>query len=452
MFVGDNNENFTGKANRLLKAAKSRAISGIRVDWGIKEEVESKEEEFEIVEKDVESGTKGEPKVLSLFDSTINPDDSATLSDVPPATPVVLAPFPTLQQTPSAIRNIFPSSRLHIYAIIKSSALINGPPGVVIITGTTPAGDEVRLEIPVTISQSTTIGAVGTRVDLTPQLSIHTIAAKKIIQDYEDGNHNLEIEDQELLARTVKSVIVRLGKTYSIAPSGTSFVAVDESEVVDAKSKKRVRSTAPPPVQQFSRSMAFGGGGPAGMIRPTVRVAAAPAPRGMGGMRMRSMMASPWGDADPSTGLFSTAVPPPPPSRPESIRLGVLRVGSSNKKEKATPPVEQSDSDRLDAIARTQSFEGSFSPSVVPLLRLANPTSTFVNLLSTELRGKLSATERKEVVATILVILYLRENMGGERDAWEGMVEKAREFVVAVFEKHGERFDVGLEEKMALLM
>jgi hypothetical protein len=62
--------------------------------------------------------------------------------------------------------------------------------------------------------------------------AIHALAARKIIQDIEDGQHAITTsvpDDADLVARTVKASIVRLAKMYSISSSQTSFVAVDES-------------------------------------------------------------------------------------------------------------------------------------------------------------------------------------------------------------------------------
>lgn len=68
--------------------------------------------------------------------------------------------------------------------------------------------------------------------------AIHALTARNIIQDLEDGRHDTLIraineakfaEDSGRLQRTVKAYIVRLGKTYYVVSSHTSFVAVDES-------------------------------------------------------------------------------------------------------------------------------------------------------------------------------------------------------------------------------
>ncbi|KAJ7763931.1 hypothetical protein B0H14DRAFT_3594001 [Mycena olivaceomarginata] len=87
-------------------------------------------------------------------------------------------------------------------------------------------GAEIELPIPVTLSCLQNNPGAPT--------AIHALAARKIIQDLEDEQHALRTtlsnpDDTNLLARTVKASVVRLGKTYSISSKHTSFVAVDET-------------------------------------------------------------------------------------------------------------------------------------------------------------------------------------------------------------------------------
>jgi hypothetical protein len=97
-------------------------------------------------------------------------------------------------------------------------------PKTITLTGLAGDGSEIRLSVPVTLSNLPNAPA-------SPP-AIHALAARKITQDLEDGQHGITTsipDDADLLARTVKASIVRLAKTYSISSSHTSFVAVDES-------------------------------------------------------------------------------------------------------------------------------------------------------------------------------------------------------------------------------
>ncbi|KAJ6526613.1 von Willebrand factor type A domain-containing protein, partial [Mycena vulgaris] len=222
MLVGEEETTFTGKIARMLKAARSPPISDISVDWGrpaVKEKVTGPDydDDFEMVEK-----TDEKKKTLNIFDE--GTDDSLIDFTAPPPPPaVVLQPPPAVQQAPFVIRNLFPNIRLNIYAILQGKTI----PKTVIIRGSTADGAEIELPITVTISHLQ--NAPGAPP------AVHALAARKIIQDLEDGQHALATtlanpDDTDLLARTVKASIIRLGKTYSISSSHTSFVAVDESK------------------------------------------------------------------------------------------------------------------------------------------------------------------------------------------------------------------------------
>ncbi|KAJ6476339.1 von Willebrand factor type A domain-containing protein [Mycena sanguinolenta] len=228
MMVREEETSFTGKIARMLKAAKMPPISNISVDWG---QPPSKEKEasppdyddFEIVEAITEKRKEPEKKTLNIFDESSDDPIQIDSTPAPPPPPVVLPDFPAVQQAPFAIQNLFPSIRLNVYAILQGKTI----PKTVIIRGTTAGGASIELPIPVALSHlQNTPGAPP---------AMHALAARKIIQDLEDGKHALTAtlanpDDTDLLKRTVKASIVRLGKTYSVASTHTSFVAVDETK------------------------------------------------------------------------------------------------------------------------------------------------------------------------------------------------------------------------------
>ncbi|KAJ7717573.1 von Willebrand factor type A domain-containing protein, partial [Mycena metata] len=224
MMVGEEETSYTGKIARMLKAAKTPSISNISIDWGLpashgteKQPGAAQEDvdEFEIVEK------ASEKKTLNIFDETIQDLIEADSTPVPPPPSAVLAPPPPVQQAPFKIENLFPNIRLNAYAILQGKTI----PKTVTIRGSTVDGAEI--ELPIAVALSHLQNAPGAPP------AIHALAARKIIQDFEDGRHALvktlaNPDDTDLLKRTVKASIVRLGKTYSIASTHTSFVAVDE--------------------------------------------------------------------------------------------------------------------------------------------------------------------------------------------------------------------------------
>ncbi|KAJ7774003.1 von Willebrand factor type A domain-containing protein, partial [Mycena metata] len=158
-----------GALARLLQAARTPLISRITVDWGRPE----LEDEFELVgksEKVVEQKSKEKQKSLNIFDEAVDPTHLDKTGPPPPH--AVLPPPSDVQQSPLKIRNLFPGTRVNVYAILRGRATI---PQTVTLHGSTPDGASISLPIPVTVS----------RLPSTPAL--HALAARKIIQDLEDG-------------------------------------------------------------------------------------------------------------------------------------------------------------------------------------------------------------------------------------------------------------------------
>ncbi|KAJ6571420.1 hypothetical protein B0H19DRAFT_660804 [Mycena capillaripes] len=211
MYVTEQESSFAGKIARLLKAVRTPRISNLTVDWGrpLVEAVEiaEPEDDFELVEEvDVAKN-----KTLNVFDVDVDP----TLLDetpVPPAPQIVLPAPAAVQQSPFKVRNLFPGSRVNIYVIRQGRAV----PSAVTLRGSAPDGAQIVLPIPVTLSRLPSTSA------------LHALAARKIVQDLEDGQHAIRAVDADLLARMVRAHIIRLG-TYQIASTHTSFVAVDEA-------------------------------------------------------------------------------------------------------------------------------------------------------------------------------------------------------------------------------
>ncbi|KAJ6542748.1 von Willebrand factor type A domain-containing protein [Mycena capillaripes] len=307
MLVGEQEASFTGKIARLLKASKSPVIANISVDWGrppVEVKASESEDDFEMVDE-VEGPQK--KKTLNVFDEAVDPihvDDTPA----PPPPPVILPAPSAVQQSPLKIRNLFPGVRLNIYAILQGipgrislefpdSDLLDigrNVPKTVVLRGSTADGAEIELPIPVTLSHLQNDPGAPT--------ALHALAARKIIQDLEDGQHGLtntlsNPDDTDLLARTVKASIVRLGKTYSISSKHTSFVAVDELTPVPA---------SPVPVEPSSPRYS-----------PTRAEAPAPAQRSYARYSPPPPLPSPAAPSAPP--------PPPPPPAPSGRRRPLRR-------------------------------------------------------------------------------------------------------------------------------
>ncbi|KAF7331209.1 hypothetical protein MSAN_02439600 [Mycena sanguinolenta] len=248
MMVGEEETSFTGKIARMLKAAKTPPISDISVDWGrSSDETKEKEkqatppddDDFEMVEEVTEKGKEPEKKTLNIFDESVDDPIQIESTPAPPPPPVVLPDFPSVQQAPFVIQNLLPSIRLNAYAILQGK---NHPED-----RHHPRYHHRR------------------RLHRAPHPR-HAQPPAKTPPDLEDGKHSLTAtlanpDDTDLLKRTVKASVVRLGKTYSVASTHTSFVAVDETKLDPVQSVGFAYVVAPTPPPPVDRSRGVGGGG-----------------------------------------------------------------------------------------------------------------------------------------------------------------------------------------------
>ncbi|KAJ7468652.1 von Willebrand factor type A domain-containing protein [Mycena latifolia] len=516
MMVGEEETSFTGKIARMLKAARTPPISNITVDWGrpaAQEKVAAPpyEDDFELVDASEKASEK--KKTLNIFDEGIDEPMDLDTAPAPPPPAVVLPPPPAVQQAPFVIRNLFPNIRLNAYAILQGKTI----PKTVTIRGSTADGAEIELPIPVTSSHLQ--NAPGAPP------AIHALAARKIIQDLEDGQHGLAAslanpDDADLLARTVKASIIRLGKTYSISSAHTSFVAVDESAPVATpvhpmyfvaapvapvlvgytpysaqhmtgmgmnkkagsfpKTRMSASSAAPPPPMVFGAAPApmaapsFGAATPSYIPAPT-GFGAAPTGYGAvptatfgGGLRGggggRGSARSPislFGSAPPQQQqrdrerdrnvgrgamTFGSAAPPSPRSYARQT-TGALFGSAPSKPTASTPQPAASASDPLEALARLQSFDGCFSLEVLSVIKLATDIQN--------VRSVFPAGATDAVVATVLAMAFLATKLAAsvDRDSWEGLHEKAQQYVEAALRNMGaaETADV-LQAKVAAML
>ncbi|KAF7320962.1 hypothetical protein HMN09_00183000 [Mycena chlorophos] len=465
MMVGEQETSFTGKISRMLKAAKAPPITDITVDWGAppaasatasSAKPDDGDDDFEVVDAEVSE----KPKKLNIFDESIDEPIAVDTTPAPPAPAVVLPPPAYVQQAPYKIRNLFPNVRLNVYAILQSKNI----PSTVIIRGRTIDGAEIELPIPVTLSHLP--NAPGSPP------AVHALAARKIIQDLEDGRHGVakllkHPDDPDLVARTVKAMIVRLGKTYSIASTHTSFVAVDPSRPetkplsvhvpvpVESPNVRYKGSSGGAPVLRYRRAvpdvapMAQYSAAPPGVLRqsalPTQSMTTksrsaygGPPPAAPGGAFAFA------GAAPGSTSSYISpsargSAPSPTSALPSSVSAlsalpqpmfsamasPVTRAYQSSSAMPPPPPAPPAPTDKLEVLARLQSFDGCFSLEVLKVIPLAPSTDVQA------VRAALPANATDIVAATLLAMAFLANKLGAgvERDAWEGVYDKAAEYV-----------------------
>ncbi|CAG8687111.1 260_t:CDS:2, partial [Acaulospora colombiana] len=291
---------------------------------------------------------------------------------------------------------------------------------------------------------------------------LHTLAAKALIQVFEDMPKTPE----------TKAQIERLGKRYSLASSVTSFLAIDEEDRTEKqatvekeqesipspsepmgsfKRKKGVHLMAAPvksapmsaplaapggaPMMPPPRMSNLFGSAPSSVPKPasySVSKGAtygAPPPPMMYQQsqmqqqaakdmsRSRPLAAQPTGYAGGPPGLSG---PPPMPS------LGP----SPSSYPSAQPAVPTSLS--VESLARAQKFDGSF-PTDSQYFNLV--TSGGKAGLPSALSSLGGADEtKKSVWATLLTIACMEKRLAGEKDVWEFLADKARDYVSATLQ------------------
>ncbi|KAM0753175.1 hypothetical protein T439DRAFT_339005 [Meredithblackwellia eburnea MCA 4105] len=466
-------ESFTGKTTRLLKAARSPLIENITVEYaGVTAESE-KDDGFEILSDGDSEHTMAqveEPaKVpLSLFNDDVDPMevDKSTAS---PAPAVVLPPPSLIQQSPHIVRHLSPANRFYAYTILAGAS--QPIPSEVTIRGRLFDGTPVTLTVPVTVSQ------------LVGSTSVHTLAARKIIQDLEDGQHDSSLadgdkHDTDHVKELVKASVIRIGKKYSLASTHTSFVAVDKSSAprVFYKSAKKSKGfgsaifslrrsapstsayqCAPPPgsavstPQQQAPRMSAGGGAVFGSAAATAS----------SGVTRQSILggygASRWLSAAPS------AAPPPPPPAPcmaAPAPLGRYEMDASKAKS-ATPSPKfryrssyDASDPSLDLLSSSSStsLEDESSPASSPEMRSAKEISSHlssadkldalvrlqafdgsfapkaIELCGAKATVTFGVTTNQALAATLVAILFMEKQLASDKDAWEVVWEKASDF------------------------
>ncbi|KAJ3872202.1 hypothetical protein F5051DRAFT_433221 [Lentinula edodes] len=282
-------EPLTGKCSRLVRAARTPEVK-INVVWGMEkkeknvernelmEENNENDDDFKMVEKLPINDNAGSAKEftpssdspvrplststsapISLFDTSDALDVDAPTSKLqstgPPPTPPKPSPTlpltPRIQQTPlpSHIPSIFPGTRTQVYAIVHTPKEDMGVDAVIkeikVRGVVTTTGDLVELVVPVSKVLDSPLSPFDT---MSTSLFIHTLAAKALIKDREQGTHAFpssvsvlfegasaesSINDprvkelKDLKEAYLKKDIVQLGKEYCVTSQYTSFIAVD---------------------------------------------------------------------------------------------------------------------------------------------------------------------------------------------------------------------------------
>ena len=183
----------------------------------------------------LEQGKPQQQATISLFDSNVNPEkDDIKMGDVELALPEV--PSPKLLQAPHKIPTLFAFSRTVVY-LLMSPDTVQRKPTAVVLRATSSHGP-LALEIPVEVLSS-------------PAETVHQLAAKKAVQDLEEGRGwiydakdeaGILIKDRfpSCFDDLVKREAVRLGEKFQVAGKWCSFVAVSANDEEIARKRERM--------------------------------------------------------------------------------------------------------------------------------------------------------------------------------------------------------------------
>jgi hypothetical protein len=101
----------------------------------------------------------------------------------------------------------------------------------------------------------------------------------------------------------------------------------------------------------------------------------------------------------------------------------------------------------LEALARLQSFDGHFSLDALTIVKLNTGIET--------VRQAFPSGVTDAIVATVLAMAFLSTKLGAavDRDSWEGMYEKAQQYVEGALQDldKGETVDVLLAKIAQML-
>jgi hypothetical protein len=246
-------------------------------------------------------------------------------------------------------------------------------PEVVTVRGDLSSGQKLTLEVPVQHFPSTS----------TPPL-LHTLAARRLIEDIEDGKVKPRAIKGISEEDTLKAAVVKLSTEYQLTSRFASFVAVDES---DDKVISYERVTERPIPE-----------------KPTEWTPPPPPPPGgyRNDMRFTDTREE---DRTPIHSVAPTAVA-------------------------VSPSASAASDDKVTALARLQSFNGSFAltSALAALLFGSSLEGKLKDSISESING-VGDSKADMIWATVVACAFLEVKLIAYKEVWEGMWEKAKAFV-----------------------
>lgn len=231
---------------KMLRGALTPHIT----DYTLEVKYEQNNDDFELIDK-VTDGMKvllsdENPKskkpatkpTISLFDTAVDPekDDIKGSGDADSWLPKIASP--KLLQAPHKIPSLFAFSRTSVYLLMSPETIQRNP--IAVILRATSEHGPLALEIPVEKLPA-------------PAQTIHQLAAKKAVQDLEEGRGwifdakdsagvSIKAKYPSCFEDLVKREAVQLGEKFQIAGKWCSFVAVaaNDKEINDKEAAQDI--------------------------------------------------------------------------------------------------------------------------------------------------------------------------------------------------------------------
>ncbi|CZT25282.1 related to Vault poly[ADP-ribose] polymerase [Ramularia collo-cygni] len=378
--------------------------------------------DFEIVEKPsnlveeaAEEGRTSTAKAKSFFDPSADLDKSVAPAGRYAHLPEIQTP--AVIQAPTSIPPLFPFNRTNVYLLLGPESPQKHISHITLRA--TSSEGPIELDIPVHTVE------VGT--------SIHQLAARKAIQDLEEGRGWLQtaivkdaVGTETMPAREkyesrfdeiVEREAVRLGEAFCVAGKFTSFVAVSDQNSENAEeivlqaadprfTKKRKVSSRMARARRVEMPISQTSDATVNMLPPVPRASYRMTSVSKAAVcRPSGSLGSSFGSAAFS-GRFGSA------ATNDTGHLNGL-FGSAAKKD--TDHLK--DGNVIHEIISLQTFAGAWIWGT-DLLRLVGKAESQVDI------NKLG--NDKDVAATVLAVAFMESTLRASKDTWELVVNKAR--------------------------
>ncbi|KAL1585001.1 hypothetical protein WHR41_06206 [Cladosporium halotolerans] len=419
--------------------------------------VQAQDDQAQAMDTSLPSATAGKP--ISFFDASADLDEPIKTNDADRYAHLPRIEPPRILQAPSKIAPLFPFNQTTIYLIFGPDAPQRRISSVTLRA--TSAQGPLELTIPASQIQTT-----GT--------TVHQLAARKAIQDLEEGRGWLQTaktvegvpaKDKSRFDELVEREAVRLGERFQVAGKWTSFVAVQDSPnatVEIAEVDEPTADEAPPYRSRVLPPPSFGMAAPASFASAHLRrvvpkadhsasvsIAQIAPPPALSGINMCQ-----YADPDLTRELGAACMmpdsdeifdaqqcrriaPPLPAKKKRSKWPGnvLAAVGLSGGQARSE---DEEDLEGNPAVAEQVALAKGGPHLLIHLQTFSGAWQwteklfAAMDLASADKRPAFDAVFGSEdIMATVLAIAYLETELRTYEDVWEMVVVKARAWVGA---------------------